>query len=319
MGRKNKMTSKTKVIWTLKELTEVLRARQLNEFDCNLGVSGKRGDGKSTFLFKIFNSFKKSGFIQEKYQVYSQNDVINLLANQEFGFCWDDEAINSGYKRDFQKTGQKNLIKVVTNYRDNYNIYASAIPFFYSLDKDLRELIFIHIHIIERGVAVIFLPLTDQIHSSDPWDTKNNIKVEERESARIKKNPNLTFRYHKFTTFAGYIYFGPMTPKQEAKYKEIKKRKRSKNFGLEKTEEQLDFRERCYKLLIERKLTNEGLNIACQVEGKKYSSMMSELNRMLKDNGELLTVKSFFQDKDSKVLNSKVKGAINQIVPDLPS
>ena len=37
-----------KVIWTIKELTEVMRERQLNKFDCDFGVSGKRGDGKIT-------------------------------------------------------------------------------------------------------------------------------------------------------------------------------------------------------------------------------------------------------------------------------
>ena len=313
------MSSKTKVIWTLREFTEVLRARQLNKFDCNMGVSGKRGDGKSTFLFKIFNSFKKSGFLQNKHQVYSQQDVINLLANQTFSFCWDDEAINSGYKRDFQHSGQKTLVKVVTNYRDNYNIYASALPFFYSLDKDLRELIFVHVHIIERGLAVILLPLTDQIHASDPWDTKANIKVEERESARIKKNPNLSFRYHLFTTFGGYIYFGPMTEKQERFYKEIKKAKRSKNFGLEKSPEQLEFKERCYNLLVDGKMTNDGLLQACLLEGRKYSSVLAEINRMLKDNGEKRTARDFFQILDPKALNSKTRGVINQLIPDLPS
>lgn len=313
------MSSKTKVIWTLREFTEVLRARQLNKFDCNMGVSGKRGDGKSTFLFKIFNSFKKDGFIQGKHQVYSQQDVIDLLANQQFSFCWDDEAINSGYKRDFQAAGQKTLVKVVTNYRDNYNIYASALPFFYSLDKDLRELIFVHVHIIERGVAVILLPLTDQIHASDPWDTKANIKVEERESARIKKSPNLTFRYHNFTTFAGYIYFGPMTDKQEKIYREIKSHKRSKSFGLEKGVEQLEFKERCYNLLIEGKMTNDGLLQACLLEKRKYSSVLAEINRMLKDNGEKRTARDFFQQTHPNALHSKSKGAITDLVPSLPS
>ena len=313
------MSSKTKVIWSLKEFTQVLRERQLNKFDCNIGISGKRGDGKSTFLFKIFNSFKKSGFVAGKHQVYSQDDVINLLANQQFGFCWDDEAINSGYKRDFQKIGQKILIKVVTNYRDNYNIYASALPFFYSLDVDLRALIFIHVHIIERGVAVILSPLTDKIHESDPWDTKENIKIEQRETARINKSPKLSFRYHKFTTFAGYIYFGPMTDKQEKGYKEIKGRKRSKNFGLEKGVEKLEFKERCYNLLVAGKMTNEGLLQACLLEDRKYSSTLAEINRMLKDNGEKRTARDFFRQIDLKTLNSKSRGAINKLVPLLPS
>lgn len=311
--------STSKVVWSIKEFCEVLRKRQLNKFDVNMGVSGRRGDGKSTFLFKIFNSFKDDGFDMEKHMEYSQKAVTSLLANQRFGFCWDDEAINSGYKRDFQGAGQKILIKVVTNYRDNYNIYASALPFFYSLDKDLRELIFVHVHIIERGVAVILLPLDNQIHASDPWDTKANIRIEERESRRIKKNPDLPFRYHKFTTFAGYIYFGPMTAKQEKKYKKIKAIKRSKNFGLENESEKLDFKQRCFKLLIDGKLSNDGLLSACLIEGRKYTSMLAELNRMLKNNGETKTAKDFFQTTAKKGINNNLRGAIKDLVPTPPA
>ena len=41
------MVSKSKIIWTLKELTTCIRERQLNKYDANIGVSGKIGDGKT--------------------------------------------------------------------------------------------------------------------------------------------------------------------------------------------------------------------------------------------------------------------------------
>lgn len=313
------MAGKNKVIYSIKELTSLLRQRQLNKFDCNLGVSGKRGDGKSTILFKIFHSFKEQGFNQKEHQVYSQDDVIRLLATQKFGFCWDDEAINSGYKRDFQKSGQKNLIKVVTNYRDNFNVYASAIPFFYSLDKDLRELIFMHIHIIERGLAVIFIPLEGQIHSQDPWDTKNNMKIEQKENERIKRNPRLPFRYHRFTTFAGYLYFGPMTKKQEEHYLKIKHEKRAKTFDIKERTEEIPFVEKVYNLLLDDKLTKDGLIQVCLTEGRKYSSVLTQLNGLLKDNGESNTVKDFFRKNEIKSLNSQSTGSISGLVPTISS
>lgn len=311
------MASKAKIIWTLKELTTCLRKRQLNKYDANFGVSGKRGDGKSTLLFKIFNSFKKEGFKQEKHQEYSRQKIIELLANQKFSFCWDDEAINSGYKRDFQQKGQKDMIKIVTNYRDNFNIIGSALPFFYSLDRDLRELLFLHIHIIERGVAVLFMPLETSIHTTDPWDTKNNIKIEQQESQRIKKNPNAKFRYHRFTTFAGYLYFGPMTPKQEKKYLEIKHRKRKHLVNeVEGEMEILTFNQKVYNALIEGKLTQESLHSLCLIEGKKYSSVTTMLNIMLRDNGIGKTVKDFLIKKQKKDIHNKNKGAINDLIPD---
>ena len=312
------MASKGKVIWTMKELTTCLRQRQLNKYDVYIGVSGKRGDGKSTILFKIFNSFKKYGFNQEKHQEYSRDKIISLLANNQFSFCWDDEAINSGYKRDFQHKGQKDMIKIITNYRDNFNINGSAIPFFYSLDRDLRELIFLHIHVKERGIAVLLMPLETSIHSTDPWDTKNNIKIEQQENARLKRNPNSKFRYHRFTTFAGYLYFGPMTDKQERIYLEIKKRKRAFSFSIEEgVEEKLDFNKRIYIALTEGKLTKKGLQEACLIDGKKYSAIATMMNSMLNDAGEERTMTDFFKDKKNKGFHNKNKGQIDDLLPNL--
>lgn len=303
------------IIWTISELTECIRKRQLNKFDANIGVSGLRGLGKSTLLFKIFNSFRKDGFNPEKHQEYSRDKIIQLLANQTYGYCWDDEAINSGYKRDFQNRGQKDLIKIITNYRDNFNIIGSAIPFFYSLDRDLRELIFLHIHIIERGIGVILMPLRTSIHTTDPWDTKNNIKIEIQENIRIKKNPNLPFRYNRFTTFAGYIYFGPMTKKQEAKYNEIKKRKRALALNIEVVAETLDFIHKVYNALIEGKLTKEGLTQMCLAEGKKYTNIATHINGMLVDAGQEKTMTQFFKDKTRYSPNDSKK-EINELLPD---
>ena len=271
----------------------------------------------STLLFKIFNSFKRYGFNQEKHQEYSREKIISLLANQTFSFCWDDEAINSGYKRDFQAKGQKNMIKIITNYRDNFNVVGSAIPFFYSLDRDLRELIYLHIHIIERGVAVLLMPMGTSIHSTDPWDTIINTKIEQQENQRLKRNPNAKFRYHRFTTFAGYLYFGPMTSKQEKKYVEIKKRKRASALNIDGAEVVLDFNQKVYNRLIEGKLTKEGLQQMCLIEGKKYSSITSIINNMLIDVGEEKRMTQFFRDKKNSINYNKDKDQINELLPDV--
>lgn len=285
--------SKADVVWKVKEFCQLLRERQLNQFDVNIGVSGRRGNGKSSLLYKIFACFRKDGFKMINHMVYERNDIMRLLANQRFGFCWDDEGINSGYKRNFQDKGQQELIKLITNYRDNYNIHACALPFFYSLDKDLRELIFCHIHIIERGVAVILMPLEDQIHSSDPWDTKMNIKIEEWENQRIQKNPKSSFRYHKLTTFAGYLLFKDLKPKQRQIYERIKKMKRAKVFKIDQYEENTKegFYDKVYKGILSKQVTKEGLMQMCLIEGKKYSTVISRLNQKLKDAGEIRTLK----------------------------
>lgn len=317
------MAQSKKVIWTIKELTEVLRERQKNKYDANFSVSGARGDGKSTICFKLFNSFKKEGFRQKEHQVYSQDDVIKLLSNQQFGYCWDDEAINSGYKRDFQVAGQKKLIKIVTNYRDNFNIYGSALPFFTSLDKDLRALIFLHIHIIQRGAALLFMPLTSQIFGQDQWDITKNIKIEQQENKRVARNPNLPFRYWRFTTFAGYLYFGDMTDKQRKFYELIKKTKRGENFEDSDVSVVPDFYQKVYKSLIEKRLTQKMLMELCRMEGKKYSSTAATLNTMLRNNEIDGTLRNFLKRPETKVtqkvssLPSKSNDEINKLIPDL--
>ena len=313
------MTSKSGVKWSIKELTQCIRERQLNKFDANIGVSGKRGDGKSTFLFKIFQSFKHDGFRPYKHQVYSQDDVKKLLCNQKFSFCWDDEAINSGYKRDFHKTGQIELIKVVTNYRDNFNIYGSALPFFYNLDKALRELIFMHVHITSRGIGVILLPLEGQIHSQDPWDTMTNKKIEAKENLRLERNPDARFRFHKLTTFAGYVFFNAMTKNQEEKYIKIKEIKRSKVFkDIDDKTMPKTLNEKFYKLLMDGKLTKEGMMQSCLLEGTKYSNAVSAVNGMLKNNGVEETLSELVKESRAD-RSSRLDPQISNLLADTPS
>lgn len=305
-------------IWTIKEIIDILVSRQDNEFDGNIAVSGERGNGKSTLINKIYHRIK--GFRPWKHQVYNREDVINLLKYQQRSLCWDDEAINSGYKRNFQDKGQQELIKIITAYRDNYNIFASAIPNFFSLDKDLRDLYFLHLHVIERGIAVIHMPLQGRLYSVDKWDAKYNAKVEDSWSKRMQKDPNFRPPYHKLTTFRGYLFFGDATEKQKELYKTIKKEKRQQAFltdGENNKNKEISFLDKLYALLIEKKLTSESIRLMCLLEGKKQSSINSSLNRILKDNGETRTVKDFLQHKDNKDFHNNIQSEINHILPDI--
>ena len=304
------------VTWTIKEIVVIIKGRQKNEFDGNIAASGDRGNGKSTLINKIFYRFK--GFRPWKHQVYNREDLIALLKYQQHSLCWDDEAINSGYKRDFQNKAQQELIKIITAYRDNFNVFASAIPNFFSLDKDLRDLYFIHLHVIERGIAVVHMPLQGRIYSQDRWDAKYNAKVEESWSKRIQKDPNFRPSYHKLTTFRGYLFFKDATERQRELYKEIKKSKRSESFlsnGKDNKNSEISFLEKLYTILIEKKLTSEGIRQMCLLEGKKYSSINASLNRILKDKGETRTVKDFLQHKDNKSFHNNIQSEIDNILP----
>ena len=53
----------------------------------------------------------------------------------------------------------------------------------------------------------------------------------------------------------------------------------------------------------------------CLMEGKKYSSINSSLNRMLTDRGESKTVKEFLQQPSNKGFHSKIQDEITKILP----
>jgi hypothetical protein len=304
------------VTWTIKDVVNIIQTRQKNEFDGNAAVSGDRGNGKSTLIYKILCRF--SCFDPWKHQVYDRESVIALLKYENTGICWDDEAINSGYKRNFQNKGQQELIKIITAYRDNYNTFWSAIPNFFSLDKDLRDLYFIHLHVIERGIAVVHMPLQGRLYSQDRWDAKYNAKVEESWSKKMHKDPKFKPPYHNLSTFRGYLFFGDMTEAQRKLYKEIKRKKRNESFLTEDEKnknKELSFLDKLYNLLIQSKLTSNGIMQLCLLEDKKYSSITSSLNRMLKDKGESKTVKDFLQQPHNKGFHNKIQDEINNIIP----
>ena len=309
-----------RIRWDLKDLVGLMKMRQQNKFDCNIVVSGDRGNGKSTFVAKLLYLTKI--YNPRKHQVYSRADVIKLLSSEKNGICFDDEAINSGYKRDFQSKGQQELIKIVTAYRDNFNIYASAIPNFFSLDKDLRDLVFLHIHVIERGIAILHMPIQSRLYSVDKWDTKNNGRLEDKWNKIRASNPDYRIPFHKLSTFRGYIFFGDLTEKQRELYESIKVEKRAKSFDkyLEQPKEE-DFHEKAIKFILDKKITKEGLVQMCLLDNRDYKNTYAKLNRMLKkvttDDSRNISDYLFTTDKLKKEEKKKeIKKEINELIPD---
>ncbi len=274
------------IIWSIKDLVDITRKRQGNKFDMNIVVSGARGNGKSTLLFKYFLRFNQ--FKPWLHQVYSRKDVMRLIEKEQYGCILDDEAIRTGYKRNFYDADQKLLIQMLNMYRDNFNIYGIAVPNFYSLDKDMRDLIKIHIHIIERGFGVVHIANEGNLYSDDVWDIHYNKKIEEGWARLKKSNPNFSPKYNKLTTFRGYIHFGDLTPKQRELYEEVKKTKRKEvyeeemNVGNNKEE---NFYEKLIERLKEGNINQNTLKEICLAQNLKYSIVSSMLNQKMRDLG----------------------------------
>lgn len=145
---------------------------------------------------------------------------------------------------------------------------------------------------------------------------------EKKENKRISDKPHLKFRYHKFSTFAGYIFFNDVTEKQKKLYKEIKDKGRKENFKGTVDESFLDSRnsnfiENTLKLILDKKMTVDGLKQACLVDGRKYSAVRKELNRRITDLGHNQNLKELLESQKTKELISKDKEAISSMVPSI--
>jgi hypothetical protein len=298
-----------RIVWSIRDLVEIAKKRQQNEFDMNIIVTGARGNGKSSFAFKFLKRFGKK-FNAWKHQIYSRKDLMKLLEKSKYGCIFDDEAIRTGYKRNFFDQDQRLLIQMLNMYRDNFNVYVACLPSFYDLDKGLRDLFKIHIHIIERGLGVVHVANESALYSDDKWDVKHNKKVEESWSKYKMKNPNYTPKYNRLTTFRGYIHIPKLTPKQEAQYKEIKETKRKIMYEEEIKEEEdgtQGFYDRLIKRMNEGELTKDSLQEICLANGLKYSAVRSLLNVKLKDMGVKKTVADLLRKtNENKTIKSEV-------------
>ncbi len=284
-----------KIDWSIKDIVDIMRGRINNKFDFNFVVSGPTGMGKSTLIYKILSRF--NGFKPKKHIVYSRREVIELIESQKKGFIFDDEAIRTGYNRNFFEEEQKRLIQIMSMYRDNFNIYASAIPHFYTLDKHFRSLIRMHLHVVKRGLAIIHVPNTNMLYSDDQWDVKKNQKIEDGWSNKRNKNRSFKSPHHKLSTFLGYVRFGDLPKKQRIIYEDIKTTKRKTIYDGEQDEfnPQKRFEDKVFEMVINRKITRDELQGACRIDGKKFSSVSVSLSRMLKDNGVKETLGQLLQ------------------------
>lgn len=301
-----------RIIWSISDLVKIATTRQNNKFDMCIVVSGERGNGKSTLLFKFFSRLK--GFKPWRHQIYSRNDVMRLLEGSKFGCIFDDEAIRTSYKRNFFDQDQKLLIQMLNMYRDNFNVYGMAVPNFYSLDRDLRDLVKIHLHVIERGLAVVHVAKEGTLYSDEKWDMKYNQRIEERWAKARQKNPNYKPKYNRLTTFRGYLKFGDLTKRQRILYEDIKvtKRKAVYEEDMKKEEDRGGFYERIIDRLKKGEINMDTLQEICLANSLKYSAVSNLLNSKLRDLGGSKTLSHFLKLGLKKSVDKKGEKVIDR-------
>lgn len=307
------------LIWSLKDLKECIEKMVSKEvmFDCIIFIEGKRGEGKSTLAYKILSGLDiEMPFKPRRDIVYSREDTLKHLSTKINGCIFSDEMINVAYKRDFYIEDQKELLKAFDMYRDSRNVFIGCIPQFIDLDIKIQKVCKIKLSVVRRGIALIHLQMPS-IYSSDPWDVRNNQKIESKWTEKGSKNP----RYAQLTTVRGILPFGDLPAAQRREYDEIKKEKRNRIFakyqdnngGLKDSE--TVFYEKMLEKLKAGKLNKESFELLCSVSVKDTLKVRQKINFMLKKAGDQFSFRDYMLTPQTR----KRKDMLGFVIPTLSS
>ncbi len=142
------------------------------DFDslCIIDSGSVKGTGKSVFSIKVGQEvckligqpYHRTATPEKPYTfdpiVFNpkSQDIIALVKSLPDGYpIHIDEASRVGYKRDYQKEGQKDLIKFVKICRKYRKVIILNDPDFWDLDKDLRNLCDYRVIIVKRGMGQV--------------------------------------------------------------------------------------------------------------------------------------------------------------------
>ncbi len=233
-------------------------------------------------------------FIPERDIVFSRDDLI-IRMKQKHGLIMQDEMINAAHNRDFYEKDQKMLVKMLNMYRDNYNILAGAVPFFYDLDPQVRKFVALRVTIVERGHAIL-QKAKSSMFSNDPWETDSNKKIEINMQKTMKRGQKIRTNFSKLTTFWGHLHYGALSKSQEARYHKIKESKRNTLMGDDVEPEKVEKERTALENLAEKydrdMIAREDIEAYCRINDKKYTSTMLLIRRYLKNRQILLPNKS---------------------------
>jgi len=284
--------------WTLKGLCQCIDGRINNDFDFIIIVKGGTGIGKTTLAYKIVKRLKapKQKFKPKRDLIYGREQVIKALSFYKKGVLVADELINVAYGRDFYIENQKKLIKGLNMYRDSQNVFIGCVPLFNDLDIQFQRICKLRLTIVRRGFALIQKPISS-IFTRDPWDMKNNMKIESKWVAG-KSKP----KYAKLSTVVGYVTFNDLPKRQRELLKEIKRTKRSKVYNEDDELARINDPNTIFynnlKKMLENKEINDmdELNKIVKVSNRKRTIVLNRLNQLFKDEDKP-SVTNWFKPK----------------------
>lgn len=217
---------------TVKDFSKLCHSILRSDRDCNIGLGGYTGEGKSNCLTQIFKEYSKISGMKwnYNYMTWSRKELLEwidgkkggkILSNglkekqlPEYSAIALDELWLLFYKRNWYDEAQINSLATLNYCRDRHILVGGNVPNFWDLDAAFTSRIRFYIYIPTRSIAWIFEQENNPF-ATDPWNKTLNKKL-----FRKYKNP------YGMPNFLMEIKFPDWTPKEKIRYYEIRNKKR---------------------------------------------------------------------------------------------
>jgi len=209
--------------WILAKLT---RRRVRKKWDAVYGITGEEGVGKSTFGIQ-FGKATDNKFAFERNIIFNPDkEKIKklILGLPKYSVVDVDEAIKILYKMQWYTEIQHMLNMIYALCRRENKISLLLMPRFKDFNEFFRNhRIKLWIHIVDRGVAVVFAKHWSPF-IQDPWLMKENDRLV-RESSKQKIAVPLSEKLKILRRSPNYVMeiaFPPLTKEEEDLFEELR-------------------------------------------------------------------------------------------------
>jgi hypothetical protein len=210
---------------------ELVNERLNNDYDLVVAITGEEGIGKSTLAIQLglridkdFDLVKNIAYLPDEREI--EDKFHNLQPRQCFVI---DEAIRVFYKLRWMDKFQIRLNQMYMTERWQNKCTLLLIPRFTDLNEAFRNhRVNVWIHVIDRGVALVFKKISENIFSSDPWKMKENDKLLDKYLIKTKKlfgvelNEYIEFLSKNTPNFVTALEFDDLDEDIKYKYRELK-------------------------------------------------------------------------------------------------
>lgn len=197
-----------------------------NKKDCVLSVTGMTGEGKSVVACEIAKHYDKR-FDYERNLIYSRKELKEKIENYPPSAFIIDEAINVLYKREWNKSSQKDLIKLLNICRSKGHLLIFVQPVFNDLDKDIRnERIRLWVYVLKRGVGIVFKPIRTLSGTTDPFKLEENNKLVKKFVNKMDSFTGTLEGSYRSENFLSFVRWDDMPKEEYEQYEKIKDEKK---------------------------------------------------------------------------------------------